>query len=120
MPRRLLVRGSEGERIQESQPKNNPFTGTQLIFNPWFFQFKRSDSSATLLRFQIPCRFVRLHLFQAVADIRLRKVAHPSDLEPLCSRWMYLGTVEIGGLRAKIMRIPVMIFLFPELRKNCR
>jgi len=39
MPRRLLVRGSEGERIQESQPKNNPFTGTELILNPWFFQF---------------------------------------------------------------------------------
>jgi len=39
MPRRLLVRGSEGEKIQESQPKNNPFTGTELIWIPEFFQF---------------------------------------------------------------------------------
>jgi len=39
MLRILLVRGLEGERIQESQPKNNPFTGTELIWNPWFFQF---------------------------------------------------------------------------------
>jgi hypothetical protein len=39
MLRKLLVRGSAGERIQEWQPKNNPFTGTELIWNPWFFQF---------------------------------------------------------------------------------
>ena len=39
MLRKLLVRGLAEERIQESQPKNNPFTGTELILNPWFFQF---------------------------------------------------------------------------------
>ena len=39
MLRKLLARGSAGGRIQESQPKNNPFTGTEVIWNPWFFQF---------------------------------------------------------------------------------
>ena len=41
MLRKLLVRDSAGERIQVSQPKNNPFTGTELISNPWLFQFNR-------------------------------------------------------------------------------
>src|SRR5712691_8612478 len=39
MRRRLPDRGSAVERIRESRPKNNPFTGTELIFNPWCFQF---------------------------------------------------------------------------------
>ncbi len=39
MPRKLLVRDSAEERIQESQPKNNPFTGTELISNPRLSQF---------------------------------------------------------------------------------
>jgi hypothetical protein len=39
MLRKLLVRDSAEERIQVSQPKNNPFTGTELISNPWLFQF---------------------------------------------------------------------------------
>ena len=39
MLRILLVRGLEGERIQESQPKNNPFTGTELISILRLFQF---------------------------------------------------------------------------------
>ncbi len=39
MPRKLLVRDSAEERIQESQPKNKPFTGTELISNPRLSQF---------------------------------------------------------------------------------
>ena len=39
MRRRWPVRGSAVERIRESRPKNNPFTGTELIFNPWCSQF---------------------------------------------------------------------------------
>jgi hypothetical protein len=41
MLRKLLVRDSAEERIQELQPKNNPFTGTELIWNARFFQFNQ-------------------------------------------------------------------------------